>query len=153
MELDGILDINDSIHIFVLQSLFLNRMCEDLNQFQQSWNHHKINSENNKSPVQLWELRKNTIPEDAIENIHEYGIYDENDDYNSDDDNNEDDYLLHNQVYVKSRNPFQNNDDFNTFQNNITPFCITDDKLDDSIYEYFTQVVNYCNDLLDFLDY
>ena len=33
-----------------------------------------------------------------------------------------------------------------------SPFNIIDDKLDDSIYEYFTQVVHYCNDLIDYLD-
>ena len=33
-----------------------------------------------------------------------------------------------------------------------SPFNIIDDKLDYSIYEYFTQVVNYCNDLLDYLE-
>ena len=38
-----------------------------------------------------------------------------------------------------------------TYTNLLEPI-LHDDKLDDTIYEYFTQVVNYCNDLLDYFD-
>jgi hypothetical protein len=145
MERDGAIDIHDLISKFVLQFLFLPRMNHDLMQFVNAWNHHRLSTEGNKSPLQLWKLHESKIPEDAIDNIYDYGKYDENDDVASDD---EDDDYTNNQVEVPNYNPFNDDDLFEVFKNNIEPFS-SDDKLDESLYEYFDQVVVYCKELLN----
>ena len=145
MEADGAINIHDLISKFVLQFLFLPRMNHDLMQFVDAWNHHKLSTEGNKTPLQLWKLNEKKIPVDATDNIYDYGKYDEDYDIASDD---EDDDYTNNQVEVPSYNPFDDDELFEVFKKNIEPFS-ADDKLDESLYEYFEQVVVYCKELLN----
>ena len=54
MEDDGLLDIDNSSHILALQIVFMPVINEELEIFQQGWNNHKLSSENNQNPHQLW---------------------------------------------------------------------------------------------------
>ena len=52
------LDVLNIFHMFILHYLFKDRINESLLQFKRSWNNHGISTENNKSPLQLMQLRK-----------------------------------------------------------------------------------------------
>ena len=42
------------IQMFVLHYLFLDRINESLSEFRKAWNNHKVRTEHNKSPVQIF---------------------------------------------------------------------------------------------------
>ncbi|XP_019849774.1 PREDICTED: uncharacterized protein LOC109580730 isoform X2 [Amphimedon queenslandica] len=54
MEDQGILDINNEIHIYSLHYVFLPRINLALSEFKEAWNHHPLSSMSNLSPMQLW---------------------------------------------------------------------------------------------------
>ena len=56
MEEHWILDAANGIDLFFLHFVYLPRIQHSLNQFQESWNHHPVSTEGNKSPYQLWTL-------------------------------------------------------------------------------------------------
>jgi hypothetical protein len=70
LEKEG-LDISNAWHTFALQNLFLPRIQEELNQFQEIWNIHKITGENNKTPLQRMALRSHLFP--FVDDVEEYG--------------------------------------------------------------------------------
>ena len=86
LEKDG-LDISNTWHLFALQYLFLPRIQDELNQFQEIWNNHKITGEKNKTPLQLMALRDHLFP--FVDDVDEYGRYDSSDDELSDVEHNE----------------------------------------------------------------
>eukprot|EP00111_Clytia_hemisphaerica_P023888 TCONS_00070358-protein len=56
MEENGLLQRELNIDRFALHFVFLPRIQNSLNQFQEGWNHHKLSTEHNKTPYQLWLL-------------------------------------------------------------------------------------------------
>jgi hypothetical protein len=54
MEETGLLDRNDTVHLFVLHYVFLPRINNALDSFREAWNNHPIRTEHNWSPVQIW---------------------------------------------------------------------------------------------------
>jgi len=54
MEEDKLLDINNEKHIFALQQVYLIYINKKLDNFTQAWNFHKIRTERNRTPRQLW---------------------------------------------------------------------------------------------------
>lgn len=54
LEEDRLLDINNDKHIFVLQQVYLTYINEKLDVFTQAWNFHKLRTERNRTPRQLW---------------------------------------------------------------------------------------------------
>lgn len=54
MELNGILDRNNNIHMFVLHNIFLPRLNYSLDSFTSAWNNHPLRTEHNWSPKRLW---------------------------------------------------------------------------------------------------
>lgn len=54
MEDRGILDVGNEIHIPVLHTVCLADINKELSQFQEAWNHHRLSTEGNCSPNQLW---------------------------------------------------------------------------------------------------
>ena len=73
MERDG-MSIGDDIHMYVLQFMFMSRIQQDLERFRYMFNHHKISSENNFSPIQLMEIYKDNLPPPVNIDINEYGV-------------------------------------------------------------------------------
>lgn len=54
MENQGQLDVENEIHIFVLQYMFTDVINVRLNEFVNGWNHHRIRTAERNSPRQLW---------------------------------------------------------------------------------------------------
>ncbi|XP_011687057.1 PREDICTED: uncharacterized protein LOC105449500 [Wasmannia auropunctata] len=54
LEEDRLLDINNEKHVFALQQVYLTYINEKLDVFTQAWNFHKLRTERNKTPRQLW---------------------------------------------------------------------------------------------------
>ncbi|KAF5271239.1 hypothetical protein FQR65_LT17680 [Abscondita terminalis] len=49
-----LLDIENNVHLFCLQYIYKDAINKKLAFFQSAWNQHRIRTENNKSPRQLW---------------------------------------------------------------------------------------------------
>ena len=54
MEDNSLLDIENEVHLFCLQYIFISRINAALYQFKDAWNHHPLSSERNLTPMQLW---------------------------------------------------------------------------------------------------
>ncbi|XP_016343688.1 uncharacterized protein LOC107689982 [Sinocyclocheilus anshuiensis] len=54
LENDGLLNPDDEVHLYALQRCFLPHVQKHLQYFQDGWNHHKLRTEGNQSPIQLW---------------------------------------------------------------------------------------------------
>ena len=54
MENEGILNIENEVHMFCLHYVFLPRINHSLSLFIDAWNHHGLSSMHNFSPIQLW---------------------------------------------------------------------------------------------------
>ena len=56
MEEEGVLDPDNSIHLFCLHYVFLKRInyCNSIGEFVNAWNRHPMDSEYGLSPEQLW---------------------------------------------------------------------------------------------------
>ena len=54
MENNSLLDLDNEIHLFCLQYVFLCRINNALHNFTKAWNNHPLSSEKNLSPIQLW---------------------------------------------------------------------------------------------------
>lgn len=55
MEDEDILDILDDVHLYSLHYVFIPRINRSLDEFIQQMNNHPVSSENNLSPLQMWE--------------------------------------------------------------------------------------------------
>ena len=54
MEQSGLLNIDNAVHMFCLQYVFLQRINHSLAAFKDAWNCHPLSTEQNLSPLQLW---------------------------------------------------------------------------------------------------
>lgn len=54
MEQHGILNPDDSVHLWALHFVFLPRINRALAGFQATWNNHKLSTQKNKTPLELW---------------------------------------------------------------------------------------------------
>ena len=54
MESTGILDTDNPIHLFTLHLIFIPRINKALDEFREAFNHHKVRTERNRSPNQMW---------------------------------------------------------------------------------------------------
>jgi len=54
MELSGILDTDDPVHLFSLHLVFIPRINQALCQFTKAFNHHNVRTESNWSSYQMW---------------------------------------------------------------------------------------------------
>jgi hypothetical protein len=77
-------DFASESHIFCIHYLFIPRINEDLQLFQQSWNSHAISTERNRTPLQLQFLNRhlsaaNTVAEDVLD-FDNYGLEGDEDD-------------------------------------------------------------------------
>lgn len=63
MEDENILDISDDVHLFSLHHVYVPRINRCLEEFIQQMNNHPVSTENNQSPLQMWERG-------MLENMH-----------------------------------------------------------------------------------
>lgn len=54
MEMNGVLDRNNNIHMIALHSIFLPRINHSIRSFTGAWNDHPLRTEHNWSPNRLW---------------------------------------------------------------------------------------------------
>ncbi|XP_041832801.1 uncharacterized protein LOC121653126 [Melanotaenia boesemani] len=76
LEEDGFLDPADLIHVFCAQYVFLPRIQNDLDTFQNSWNSHSLRTEGNRTPDQLWEMGMSQAPVHQPDNPEDFGFPD-----------------------------------------------------------------------------
>jgi len=50
----GLLDVDNEIHIYCLHYVYLPKINQRLNSFQEAWNRHPLQSEHSLSPEQMW---------------------------------------------------------------------------------------------------
>ena len=55
LEDEGILEILNNVHLYSLHYVFIPRINRSLDEFIQQMNNHPVSSENNQSPLQMWE--------------------------------------------------------------------------------------------------
>lgn len=55
MEEQKILNPDDGVHLWALHFVFLPRINQTLAGFEMTWNNHKLSSQQNKTPLQLWQ--------------------------------------------------------------------------------------------------
>ena len=74
-------EFDDVNHKFIMHYMFLPRINMQLRIFQCSWNVHKLSTENNATPLELYEMNKDSLPPpDTVDG--NYGLHD--DDYYTD---------------------------------------------------------------------
>ncbi|XP_071488102.1 uncharacterized protein [Diadema antillarum] len=54
LEDEGVLDPSDDIHRYSLHEVYLESINQRLSTFQQAWNHHRVRTEGNRTPEQIW---------------------------------------------------------------------------------------------------
>lgn len=54
MEMSGVLNPNNTMHLFVLHLVYLPRINHALHEYKEAFNHHAVRTENNWSPYQMW---------------------------------------------------------------------------------------------------
>lgn len=75
------MDIDNIVHIYTLQYMFMPRIQADLDSFKLMWNHHPVSTEHNLSPIQMLLLRANSFAPNVVPNDYGVeGIFEEDDD-------------------------------------------------------------------------
>ena len=54
MEEEGLLNPNSNVDLYVLHMVFLSKIQTHLDQFRHGWCNHRLRTEHNKTPLQLW---------------------------------------------------------------------------------------------------
>ena len=57
MESTGILNTDNPIHVFTLHLIFIPRINKALDEFWEAFNHHKVRTQGNWSPYEMWANR------------------------------------------------------------------------------------------------
>lgn len=69
------LDINDELHLFALECVFLPRINRHLSLFAQGWDSHSLRTECNMTPNQLWIYGRSMYSQDdELLQVEDYGI-------------------------------------------------------------------------------
>ncbi|XP_059212948.1 uncharacterized protein LOC131991512 [Centropristis striata] len=72
LEEEGLVDITNTLHIFLVHFVFLPRLRRDLHTFAEGWKHHPLRTEGNMTPQQLWDLgllQNSTHEADNVEEL------------------------------------------------------------------------------------
>ncbi|MEQ2257737.1 hypothetical protein ILYODFUR_037827 [Ilyodon furcidens] len=54
LEEEGLIDLSNAVHLFCVGYVFIPRLREDLQVFEECWNSHPLRTERNLTPNQLW---------------------------------------------------------------------------------------------------
>jgi len=77
MENSGLLDPCNETHIFCLHHVYLPRINEHLERFKCAWNNHRLRTEHNLTPLQLWARGIHAATPEVRERISEGFVTDE----------------------------------------------------------------------------
>lgn len=72
LERDG-MDVENDVHMYVLQHVFLSRINASLELFRHAWNHHALRTERNYSPLQLMQVYRDIHAVPMYVDEAEYG--------------------------------------------------------------------------------
>jgi len=120
-------DIDDEASMFVLHYLFLNLLNEDLERFRNSWNNHKLRTENGYTPNQLIALNQD-VADSIFVDPDTFGVYYENGVDTHADDNDDNDLPRAPMDRIKCP---MNEGDYDLFVLEVYPLT-----LGDRIFEY-----------------
>lgn len=74
MEDSGVLNPNSEIDLFALHFIFLPELQQQLGTFKEGWNHHRMRTEHNRTPTQLWILGLTDCSNEHSSDWDSYGI-------------------------------------------------------------------------------
>ncbi|XP_065119656.2 uncharacterized protein [Paramisgurnus dabryanus] len=74
LEREGLLDPDNEVHLYALHQSFLPHIQKHLIFFQRGWNCHRLRTEGNQSPFQLWSRHQNEAQQDPMQVDMEYGV-------------------------------------------------------------------------------
>ena len=75
MENNGLLNSLNEVQLFALHYVYLPRINASLDEFKLQWNHHGIRTENHQTPLALFQVNVDDVPNDPAEVYHDvYGI-------------------------------------------------------------------------------
>ena len=73
MEHNNLVNIENEIHLHILQLVFLPRINEHLDRFVKGWDNHPLSTERNHTPDQLWIIGKlNYAPRQLDSNVDDF---------------------------------------------------------------------------------
>jgi len=130
------LDITNDIYLFCLHYVFLPRINQDLLKWKASWNSHKIRTEKQQTPIQLY--TKGMVQcgwrgmKDEVVNPNDYGV-----DWDGPTPENNNDYNI---VVNRPRNPLTDNQ-YNFLQSLVNPLENDDDGYGINVYKKTVNIV------------
>lgn len=67
LEREGLLNPDEEIHMYALHWSFLPQLQKHLQFFKDGWNHHRLRTEGNQSPLQLWTQNQREGSQDPLQ--------------------------------------------------------------------------------------
>uniref|UniRef100_A0A3B1IPT3 Integrase catalytic domain-containing protein n=1 Tax=Astyanax mexicanus TaxID=7994 RepID=A0A3B1IPT3_ASTMX len=67
LEREGLLNPDKEVHIYALHWIFLPQIQRHLQFFRDGWNHHRLRTEGNRSPLQLWIQNHREVHQDPAQ--------------------------------------------------------------------------------------
>ncbi|KAL7389654.1 hypothetical protein ABVT39_007821 [Epinephelus coioides] len=74
LEREGLLNPDSEVHLYALHWCFLPHIQEHLQTFRHGWNCHRLRTEGNQSPLQLWTRHEHEAQQDPMQVDTDYGI-------------------------------------------------------------------------------
>ncbi|XP_076843075.1 uncharacterized protein LOC143487790 [Brachyhypopomus gauderio] len=74
LEREGLLNPDSEVHLYALHWCFLPQLQKHLDFFKRGWNCHRLRTEGNQSPLQLWTQHEHEAVQDPIQVDLEYGV-------------------------------------------------------------------------------
>ncbi|XP_066935261.1 uncharacterized protein [Clytia hemisphaerica] len=71
---NGVLNVENSVHIWVLHYVFVPRINNLLKKFMSGWENHSLSSEKQRTPLQLWLIGMNADIMEEPDQLEYYGI-------------------------------------------------------------------------------
>jgi hypothetical protein len=128
MEDEGLLNLENDVHMFILHYIFLPRIRRSLTYFISMWNHHPMRTVNNQSPINIWNLgildaanRNQTAVQTALSDWdRDTNVIDENT-FGIDNDGPEPEEELDTEPLLPTMNISLSSDILNALQNSVNP--------------------------------
>ncbi|KAI4806345.1 hypothetical protein KUCAC02_017174 [Chaenocephalus aceratus] len=74
LEREGLLNPDCEVHLYALHWCFVPHIQKHLQFFQQGWNFHRLSTEGNRSPLQLWTRHEREAQQEPIQVDIEFGV-------------------------------------------------------------------------------
>lgn len=74
LETEGLLNPDNEVHLYALHRCFVPHIQKHLDVFRHGWNCHRLSTEGNQSPLQLWTHHEREAQQEAVQVDLEYGV-------------------------------------------------------------------------------